>query len=47
MWRSFFIAVGFCLLVIGGECLVVDDFILSSKAAAAAEGRGEARYQAA
>lgn len=43
MWRSFFIAVGFCLLVIGAECLVVDDFILSSKGAAAAESRGGGR----
>ncbi len=40
MWRSFFIAVGFSLLVVGAECLVVDDFILASRGGAnVAEGR--------
>ena len=40
MWRSFFIAVGVTLLVIGAECLVVDDFIIASKGAAnASESR--------
>ncbi len=36
MWRSFFIAVGVTLLVIGAECLVVDDFIIASKGGASA-----------
>jgi hypothetical protein len=39
MWRAFFLALGFSLLLVGAECLVVDDFILANRAAAASDGR--------
>jgi hypothetical protein len=26
MWRSFFLAVGLCVFIVGLECLVIDDF---------------------
>jgi hypothetical protein len=29
MWRAFFLAVGISLCVVGGECLVVDNFVMA------------------
>ncbi|HEY1598252.1 MAG TPA: hypothetical protein VGG64_01530 [Pirellulales bacterium] len=45
MWRAFFLAFGLTMCVIGAECLVVDDFVLASRTAAAANevGRGVSR----
>jgi hypothetical protein len=39
MWRAFFLAFGLSLLLVGLECLVVDDFVLAARfnAGAAAE----------
>ncbi|MBI2824101.1 MAG: hypothetical protein HYX69_05330 [Planctomycetia bacterium] len=31
MWRSFFLACGVSVLLLGLECLVVDDFILAAR----------------
>jgi hypothetical protein len=45
MWRAFFLAFGLTMCVIGAECLVVDDFVLASRYAAAANesARGVSR----
>lgn len=44
MWRSFFLALGLTLVVVGLECLVVDDFILAQRfSAAAADGARASR----
>ncbi len=29
MWRALFTAVGICLLILGGECLIVDNAVLA------------------
>ncbi len=29
MWRALFSALGICLLILGGECLVVDNAVLA------------------
>jgi hypothetical protein len=38
MWRAFFLAFGLTLCVIGGECLVVDDFILAARLGGSTDG---------
>ena len=35
MWRAFFLAFGLSLLLVGLECLVVDDFVLAARFTAA------------
>jgi len=40
MWRSFFLALGFSLCIVGLECLVVDDFILAQRFADASGADG-------
>jgi hypothetical protein len=36
MWRAFFLACGVSVLLLGLECLVVDDFILANRGAVGA-----------
>ena len=43
MWRAFFLACGVSVLLLGLECLVVDDFILANRGAAASSAAGGAR----
>jgi len=33
MWRAFFLAAGIFSVVIGGQCLVVDRYVMASQAA--------------
>ncbi len=35
MWRSFFLAIGVYLCILGGQCLAVDKFVLKSTTPAA------------
>lgn len=35
MWQAFFVAVGIALLVLGGECLLIDSAVITRKVAAA------------
>jgi hypothetical protein len=34
MWRAFFLSIGIYFCILGGECLVVDKFVLVTKAEA-------------
>ncbi len=33
MWRAFFMAIGFSLCLLGGECLVVDHYVMANESA--------------
>jgi hypothetical protein len=35
MWRSFFLAIGLFVAIVGAQCLAVDKFVLKSRVAAA------------
>lgn len=43
MWRAFFLACGVSVLLLGLECLVVDDFVLANRAAAGSSEAGGTR----
>ena len=46
MWRSFFLAVGITLCILGGECLLIDKAVMAQNpdgAATAATGEAESR----
>lgn len=42
MWRAFFLAVGIYMCILGGECLVVDRFVMAGENAAADATAGPA-----
>ena len=31
MWRAFFLAIGISMCILGGECLVVDSFVMAGQ----------------
>jgi len=43
MWRSFFLAIGISMLILGGECLVIEKAVMARKPDPAAEAGPIAR----